>query len=67
MASTFFRRLSKATPVSFGGQPKSTFGAIAAVTGGISYLYYYNSPNLVISHLGFLSNHTHLFLIKWIL
>lgn len=46
MASTFFRRLSKATPVSFGGQPKSTFGAIAAVTGGISYLYYYNSPNL---------------------
>ncbi|KAG6772521.1 hypothetical protein POTOM_023934 [Populus tomentosa] len=46
MASTFFRRLAKATPVSFGGQPKSTFGAIAAVTGGISYLYYYNSPNL---------------------
>ncbi|KAF9680923.1 hypothetical protein SADUNF_Sadunf06G0172100 [Salix dunnii] len=46
MASTFFNRLAKATTVSFGGQTKSTFGAIAAVTGGISYLYYYSSPNL---------------------
>lgn len=67
MASTFFKRLAKATTVSFGGQTKSTFGAIAAVTGGTSYLYYYSSPNLVISHLGFLLNHTHLFLIEWIL
>ncbi|KAJ6406615.1 hypothetical protein OIU84_010179 [Salix udensis] len=46
MASTFFKRLAKATTVSFGGQTKSTFGAIAAVSGGISYLYYYSSPNL---------------------
>uniref|UniRef100_A0A6N2L139 NADH-cytochrome b5 reductase n=1 Tax=Salix viminalis TaxID=40686 RepID=A0A6N2L139_SALVM len=46
MASTFFKRLAKATTVSFGGQTKSTFGSIAAVTGGISYLYYYSSPNL---------------------
>ncbi|KAB5553048.1 hypothetical protein DKX38_010359 [Salix brachista] len=46
MASTFFKRLAKATTVSFGGQTKSTFGAIAAVTGGTSYLYYYSSPNL---------------------
>ncbi|KAJ6698275.1 putative proteinDH-CYTOCHROME B5 REDUCTASE-LIKE [Salix purpurea] len=46
MASTLFKRLAKATTVSFGGQTKSTFGAIAAVTGGISYLYCYSSPNL---------------------
>ncbi|KAJ4708303.1 NADH-cytochrome b5 reductase [Melia azedarach] len=58
MASTFFRRLARATPVAFnnafGGQPKSAFhkfrfpfGAIAAVSGGISYYYYFSSPNLV--------------------
>ncbi|OAY31665.1 NADH-cytochrome b5 reductase-like protein [Manihot esculenta] len=53
MASTFFRRLAKAVPTGFGGQLKSNygafripFGAIAAVSGGISYLYYYSSPNL---------------------
>ncbi|KAJ4846950.1 NADH-cytochrome b-5 reductase-like protein [Turnera subulata] len=53
MASTFFRRLAKATPLGFGGQTKSSFGgfrvplgAIAAVSGGVSYLYYFSSPNL---------------------
>ncbi|RVX10989.1 NADH-cytochrome b5 reductase-like protein [Vitis vinifera] len=53
----FFKRLAKASPVAFtnafGGQPKSgarnfriPFGAIAAVSGGISY-YCFSSENLV--------------------
>lgn len=53
MASTLFRRLAKATPFGIGGQHRSSFGgsrvalgAIAAVSGGISYLCYYSSPNL---------------------
>ncbi|XP_050214536.1 NADH-cytochrome b5 reductase-like protein [Mercurialis annua] len=51
MASTFFRRLGKATPIGFGGQSKFNgfripIGVIAAVSGGISYLYCYSSPNL---------------------
>ncbi|KAK4257376.1 hypothetical protein QN277_006971 [Acacia crassicarpa] len=56
--ATFFRRLARATPISFanalGGHSKSShsefrvpFGAIAAITGGFSYLYYYSSPDLV--------------------
>lgn len=60
MATTFFRRLAKATPIAFneafGGQPKSDFnkfrfpfGAIAVVAGGVSYYCYFSSPNLVIS------------------
>ncbi|XVE54390.1 hypothetical protein DITRI_Ditri03aG0077000 [Diplodiscus trichospermus] len=56
MATTFFRRLAKATPAAFnnafGGQPKSgsavfRFSAIAAVAGGISSCYYISEPNLV--------------------
>ncbi|RVW47491.1 NADH-cytochrome b5 reductase-like protein [Vitis vinifera] len=53
----FFKRLAKAGPVAFtnafGGQPKSgarnfriPFGAIAAVSGGISF-YCFSSENLV--------------------
>ncbi|XP_022143234.1 NADH-cytochrome b5 reductase-like protein [Momordica charantia] len=56
--ATFFRRLAKAAPAlhynACGGQSKfqsSKFrfpiGAIAAVSGGISYLYYVSSPDLV--------------------
>ncbi|KAL5771371.1 hypothetical protein ACOSP7_015525 [Xanthoceras sorbifolium] len=58
MATTFFRRLAKATPIAynntFGGQSKSTFyksrlpfSAFAAISGGLSYYYYCSSPNLV--------------------
>ncbi|KAF5749649.1 hypothetical protein HS088_TW04G01621 [Tripterygium wilfordii] len=58
MAATFFKRLAKATPIAFnnafGGQSSSSFtgfrvpfGAMAAVSGGISYFYYFSSPNLV--------------------
>ncbi|PSS13835.1 NADH-cytochrome b5 reductase-like protein [Actinidia chinensis var. chinensis] len=54
----FYRRLAKAAPIAFShafrGQPKSNFpsfrvpfGAIAAISGGISYYYYFSSPNLV--------------------
>lgn len=53
----FFKRLAKAGPIAFtnafGGQTKSNFsgyripfGAIAAVSGGISYCYYFSSPQL---------------------
>ncbi|KAF7838678.1 NADH-cytochrome b5 reductase-like protein [Senna tora] len=57
--ASFFRRLARATsPIAFGnaygGQSNSThgrfrmpLGAIAAVSGGVSYLYYYSSPSLV--------------------
>ncbi|KAF7806367.1 NADH-cytochrome b5 reductase-like protein [Senna tora] len=56
--ATFFRRLAKSTPIAFtnafGGHSNSShsnfrlpFGAIAAISGGFSYLYYYSSPNLV--------------------
>ncbi|XP_059637998.1 NADH-cytochrome b5 reductase-like protein [Cornus florida] len=53
-----FKRLAKAAPIAFthafGGQTKSgftkfqvPFGAIAAISSGISYYYYFSSPNLV--------------------
>ncbi|XP_015866415.2 NADH-cytochrome b5 reductase-like protein [Ziziphus jujuba] len=53
--ASFFQRLAKAAPVAFanafGSQPKSgyriPFGALAAVSGGISYLYYVSSPDMV--------------------
>ncbi|KAM1173443.1 hypothetical protein ACFX13_026773 [Malus domestica] len=53
--ATFFQRLAKAAPIafnsSFRGQSKSSFripfGAVAAVSGGISYLGYYSSQDLV--------------------
>ncbi|KAJ0488115.1 putative cytochrome-b5 reductase [Helianthus annuus] len=56
--STFFRRLSKATPIAFShafrtqSQSSSSHfrfpvGAIAAISGGISYFYYFSEPNLV--------------------
>ncbi|KAM1061730.1 hypothetical protein FF1_026161 [Malus domestica] len=52
--ATFFQRLAKAAPIafnsSFRGQSKSSFripfGAVAAVSGGISYLGYYSSQDL---------------------
>ncbi|XWS17163.1 hypothetical protein CRYUN_Cryun33cG0044700 [Craigia yunnanensis] len=56
MATTFFRRLTKASPVSFnnafGGQFKSgfdvfRFSAIAAVAGGISTYCFISESNLV--------------------
>ncbi|CAK9169158.1 unnamed protein product [Ilex paraguariensis] len=52
----FFKRLAKAAPITFAfrGQSKSSFtnsrlplGAIAAISGGISYYYFFPSPNLV--------------------
>ncbi|KAF5945810.1 hypothetical protein HYC85_016038 [Camellia sinensis] len=54
----FFKRLAKAAPIAFShafrDQPKSSFpsfrvpfGAITAISGGISYYYYFSSPNLV--------------------
>ncbi|KAL6974274.1 NADH-cytochrome b-5 reductase-like protein [Sarracenia purpurea var. burkii] len=54
----FFRRLAKAAPIAFnsafGGPPTSSFssfrfpfGAIAAISGGVSYYYYSSSPDLV--------------------
>ncbi|KAF4366788.1 hypothetical protein CsatB_014277 [Cannabis sativa] len=51
--ASFFHRLAKATPLAaFHGQRKSTttgipFGALAALSGGLSYLYYYSSSELV--------------------
>ncbi|OWM65968.1 hypothetical protein CDL15_Pgr015393 [Punica granatum] len=58
MAATFFRRLAEATPLAFSrayrGQSSSSsggfripYGAIAAVSGGISCFYCFSSPNLV--------------------
>ncbi|GMN63942.1 hypothetical protein TIFTF001_033012 [Ficus carica] len=53
--ASFFRRLAKATPLaffngSFGAQRKAghgiPFGALAAISGGFSYLYFYSSPDL---------------------
>lgn len=61
-------------PHTFGGQSHSNyrlpFGAIAAITGGISYLYYSDSPNLVFtpSFITFLFSHTpviYILLIIW--
>ncbi|KAI8023738.1 NADH-cytochrome b5 reductase-like protein [Camellia lanceoleosa] len=54
----FLKRLAKAAPIAFShafrDQPKSSFpsfrvpfGAITAISGGISYYYYFSSPNLV--------------------
>ncbi|XP_061345252.1 NADH-cytochrome b5 reductase-like protein [Gastrolobium bilobum] len=53
--AAFLRRVVRATPIaSFSGQSKSSytnfrlpFTAIAAISGGVSYLYYCSSPNLV--------------------
>ncbi|GMH30703.1 hypothetical protein Nepgr_032546 [Nepenthes gracilis] len=56
--SLFLRRIAKAAPIAFSnafrGESKSNFncfrvpvGAIAAITGGISYYYYFSSTNLV--------------------
>ncbi|KAK2998070.1 hypothetical protein RJ639_026402, partial [Escallonia herrerae] len=56
--ATFLRRLAKTAPVAFPhafrGQSKSSFtsyrvpfGAIAAISGGFSYLYYFDSPSLL--------------------
>ncbi|GMP60078.1 hypothetical protein CsSME_00023093 [Camellia sinensis var. sinensis] len=53
----FFKRLAKAAPIAFShafrDQPKSSFpsfrvpfGAITAISGGISYYYYFSSPKL---------------------
>ncbi|PWA68021.1 FAD/NAD(P)-binding oxidoreductase [Artemisia annua] len=52
--STFFRRLARSTPIAFKqsqSQSQSSHfrlpvGAIAAVSGGISYFYYFSEPNL---------------------
>ncbi|GKV06403.1 hypothetical protein SLEP1_g18301 [Rubroshorea leprosula] len=55
MATTFFKRLARAVPVAFsdafGAQRKSIYGglrlpAMAAVSAGISYYYYFSEPNL---------------------
>ncbi|XP_068343017.1 NADH-cytochrome b5 reductase-like protein [Pyrus communis] len=58
--ATFFQRLAKAAPIafnsSFRGQSKSSFripfGAVAAVSGGISYLCYHSSPDLIAGGTG---------------
>ncbi|KAJ8637645.1 hypothetical protein MRB53_011912 [Persea americana] len=52
----FFRRLARAAPLAFGNafrqHPKSNFrnrfplGAIAAISGGITYCYYLSSPEM---------------------
>jgi len=56
--SVFFKRLSN----TFRGKSQSTFtnfpfpfGAIVAISGGISYFYYFSEPKLVI-YLAFSSN-----------
>lgn len=53
-----FRRLAKSAPLAFGNafreQPKSNFrnrfplGAIAAISGGITYFYNFSAPETVI-------------------
>ncbi|KAD2106526.1 hypothetical protein E3N88_40877 [Mikania micrantha] len=56
--STFFRRLTKSTPIAFSrafrdhsegysSHFRFPVGAIAAISGGISYFYYFSEPNLV--------------------
>lgn len=52
--AAFLRRVARSTPIGFGAQSKSSrsnfhlpFTAIAAISGGFSYLYYSSSPNLV--------------------
>ncbi|XP_038712668.1 NADH-cytochrome b5 reductase-like protein isoform X2 [Tripterygium wilfordii] len=63
MATTFFKRLAKATPIvfsnAFGCQSSSTFtvpfGAMAALSGGISFFYYFSSPTVV--HLDQINEH----------
>ncbi|CAI9298414.1 unnamed protein product [Lactuca saligna] len=56
--SVFFKRLGKTVPITFSnafqGKSQSNsnnfpnpFGAIAAISGGISYFYYFSEPNLV--------------------
>ncbi|KAK6126226.1 hypothetical protein DH2020_040024 [Rehmannia glutinosa] len=47
----FFKKLAEAAAISFGGQTKSgsriRFGALAAISGGISSYYFLSSPNLI--------------------
>ncbi|KAL3642929.1 NADH-cytochrome b-5 reductase-like protein [Castilleja foliolosa] len=47
----FLKRLATAAPISFGGQTVSRsrlrFGALAAISGGISSYYFFSSPDLV--------------------
>lgn len=44
----FFKRLSKAAPIVLGSTNfRIPFGALAAISGGFSYYYYFSSPNLV--------------------
>ncbi|WJX95755.1 NADH-cytochrome b-5 reductase-like protein [Trifolium repens] len=52
--AAFLRKLASSTPIAFAAQSKSSrtnfhlpFTAIAAISGGFSYLYYSSSPNLV--------------------
>ncbi|XP_045831711.1 NADH-cytochrome b5 reductase-like protein [Trifolium pratense] len=52
--AAFLRRFANSTPIAFAAQSKSSrtnfhlpFTAIAAISGGFSYLYYSSSPNLV--------------------
>lgn len=58
--AAFFRKVARATPISFGAHSKSSrtnfhipFTAIAAISGGFSYLYYSSSPNLVAASFTF--------------
>lgn len=48
--ATFFRRLAKAAPIAFGGHTKpasrTRFGALAAISGGISAYYFYCLPDM---------------------
>nr|AFK47499.1 unknown [Medicago truncatula] len=52
--AAFLRRVARSTPIGFGAHSKSSrsnfhlpLTAIAAISGGFSYLYYSSSPNLV--------------------
>ncbi|XP_022893439.1 NADH-cytochrome b5 reductase-like protein [Olea europaea var. sylvestris] len=46
--AVFIKRLSKAAPIAFGGTNfRVPFGALATISGGFSYYYYFSSPNLV--------------------
>jgi cytochrome-b5 reductase len=56
--AAFLRKLASSTPIAFAAQSKSSrtnfhlpFTAIAAISGGFSYLYYSSSPNLVTTFL----------------
>ncbi|KAK1392537.1 NADH-cytochrome b5 reductase [Heracleum sosnowskyi] len=46
--ATFFQRLSKSGAAAFcDAQSRAPIGAIAAICGGLSYFYYFDSPHLV--------------------